>query len=202
VECLRWKQTVLRQIDAAERNPPIALPDNPPAFAKVVVAGRFHPELSALYGAEVRETANGPQMGARLIVPLEREGAATILVDRGWVPLKRSAPFDQPTAPVSVQGYLHPPDTASWFSAADDPPARLFYTLDPAKIGSTLGIANVAPFVLVSMGPVDASRWPQPAQVLPRPPNNHLVYAITWYGLAIALLAVFIIWVRKELTVS
>ena len=40
--------------------------------------------------------------------------------------------------------------------------------------------------------------WPDPARHLPRPPNNHLSYAITWYGLAVALLAIFVVWVRKE----
>ena len=39
--------------------------------------------------------------------------------------------------------------------------------------------------------------WPDPARHLPRPPNNHLSYAITWYGLAVALLAIFIVWARK-----
>jgi len=38
---------------------------------------------------------------------------------------------------------------------------------------------------------------PIPEQHLPRPPNNHLAYAITWYGLAGALLVIFITWARK-----
>jgi surfeit locus 1 family protein len=32
---------------------------------------------------------------------------------------------------------------------------------------------------------------------LPRPPNNHLLYAITWYGLAVALLVIFYLYARK-----
>jgi surfeit locus 1 family protein len=34
---------------------------------------------------------------------------------------------------------------------------------------------------------------------LPRPPNNHLSYVITWYGLAAALAVIFAAWVRKAL---
>jgi surfeit locus 1 family protein len=41
---------------------------------------------------------------------------------------------------------------------------------------------------------------PDPARTLPRPPNNHLTYAITWYGLAIALLVVFALYARKVRT--
>jgi surfeit locus 1 family protein len=34
---------------------------------------------------------------------------------------------------------------------------------------------------------------------MPRPSNNHLGYAITWYGLAAALVGVFAVWARRRL---
>jgi surfeit locus 1 family protein len=34
---------------------------------------------------------------------------------------------------------------------------------------------------------------------MPRPANNHLGYAITWYGLAAALAGVFAVWARRRL---
>jgi surfeit locus 1 family protein len=40
------------------------------------------------------------------------------------------------------------------------------------------------------LGP--AGSLPEPAQTLPRPRNNHLGYAITWYGLALSLIGVFV----------
>ena len=45
--------------------------------------------------------------------------------------------------------------------------------------------------------PGAAIELPIPAEHLPRPPNNHLAYAITWYGLAAALLVIFVVWARK-----
>jgi surfeit locus 1 family protein len=33
---------------------------------------------------------------------------------------------------------------------------------------------------------------------MPRPNNNHLGYAITWYGLAVALVGVFLVWARRR----
>ena len=38
-----------------------------------------------------------------------------------------------------------------------------------------------------------------PARTLPRPANNHLSYAITWYGLATGLLVIFALYARKVL---
>jgi surfeit locus 1 family protein len=49
------------------------------------------------------------------------------------------------------------------------------------------------------MGPIERDTLPQPAQTLPRPTNNHLGYVITWYGLAVALVGVFLVWLRRRL---
>jgi surfeit locus 1 family protein len=141
-------------------------------------------------------------MGAQLIEPMREVNGELILVDRGWVPLSRTGPLDQPTGEVTVSGYVRLGDTQHWFSAADDPSARRFFTLDPRAIGAAIGKPDIRPFVLVALGAgsgADAivKRWPDPARHLPQPPNNHLSYAITWYGLAVALLTIFTIWARK-----
>jgi surfeit locus 1 family protein len=135
-------------------------------------------------------------MGSHQIVPLERTGATTILVDRGWVPKKLPSPLDNPSGIVAVTGYVRPEESQHWFSAADDVAVRQFYTLDPRAIGAAVGVADPAPFILVALGEAGAS-YPSPAQSLPRPPNNHLSYIITWYGLAMVLIVIFIVWTRK-----
>jgi surfeit locus 1 family protein len=165
------------------------------------VTGTLLHDKSALYGADVRDTRTGPDLGALLIEPLQRAGAPPVLVDRGWVPLKRTAPVAMPEGTVTIAGYVHPGDTPGWFSATDDVAGRHFYTLDPAAIGAALGLGRVAPFILIALGPPPTPEGgmtlPIPAEHLPQPPNNHLEYAITWYGLAAALLVIFTIWARK-----
>ena len=100
---------------------------------------------------------------------------------------------------MTVEGYVRPSDKPGMFSATDNPAAREFYTLDASAIGSALGLHRVASFILVAMGPSPPERYPDPAHHLPRPPNNHLSYAITWYGLAVALVVIFVLWARKAL---
>jgi surfeit locus 1 family protein len=138
-------------------------------------------------------------MGTFLVQPLERPDGPPLLVERGWVPQKRSAPIAQPAGETTVVGYIHDAETPGMFSAKDDPAARVFYTLDPAAIGSALGLPHVAPFVLIALGPAPAELWPDPAEHLPQPPNNHLSYAITWYGLAVALVVIFVVWAQRTL---
>jgi surfeit locus 1 family protein len=197
VQRLHWKQDIIAHIDHAEASAPLPLSENPPPYAKVVADGRLRGDLMALYGAEVRETPSGPKMGAHLIEPLERDGAPPLLVDRGWVPLTPSAPLDLPGEPVSLTGFVHPPEEAGWFSATDNAAERHFYTLNPVAIAAALRLPNVEPFVLVVLGPRPATLWPEPAHHLPRPANNHLSYVITWYGLAAALAVIFVVYARK-----
>jgi surfeit locus 1 family protein len=66
-------------------------------------------------------------------------------------------------------------------------------------IGAAVGEPGLAPFTLIAMGSPTADSYPIPAQTLPRPLNNHLSYVITWYGLAVALVVIFGVWVRKAL---
>ncbi len=190
----QWKLAILAEVDRAEASAPVPLPQHPLPFTKVTVTGRLRTDVHALYGAEVRDTpGGGSAMGAGLIEPLERPGQDPVLVDRGWVPDGQSG------APGGgeVVGYVRAPDTPGTFSAPDDVAGRHFYTLDPARIGAALGLPRVAPFTLVALGPTDSI--PSPAAALPRPPNDHLNYALTWFGLAAALLAVYAAYCRKVL---
>ena len=108
VERLRWKQDMLAQIARAEIAPAVPLPAEPDPFTKVQVTGHLRDDLAASYGAEVRDTPTGTQLGTQLIVPLEREHGEAILVDRGWVPAKRPRPIAQASGGVTLEGYVRP----------------------------------------------------------------------------------------------
>lgn len=192
---LEWKRGLLAEIDRGEAAAPVPLGPSPEAFTRVFIEGRFEPS-TARYGAEVRSLrTSGPVMGARLITPLDRPGQDTVLVDRGWAPLDFDA--TPPTGPVRVEGYVRPPEHVGQLGIADDPAARRFYSLDPVAIGMALGLTREAPFTVVALGP--PGTVPEPASSLPRPPNDHLTYAITWFGLSIVLVGVFAAYVRQTL---
>jgi surfeit locus 1 family protein len=197
---LHWKQGILVQIATAESAPPIPLGPDPAPYTKVSAVGHFRFDLAVQYGVEVRDTLAGPTMGSYQIVPLQRVGAPTVLVNRGWVPQKREVALNDPAGEVTVIGYVRPGDKPQWFSAADNVAIRQFYTLDPQGMARSLGVDDSLPFILVALGSEPARSYPVPAQHLPRPPNNHLSYVLTWYGLALALVVVFAVWARKVRT--
>lgn len=196
---LKWKLGILAEIAAAETRPGIPLSDHPGPYSKVAVRGRFRLDLPALYGDQIQETMAGPVQGGQLILPLERPGKQTILVDLGWVPLTDEMPPGLPAGPTLVNGFVMPGHPPGLFSAPDDVAKRRFYTLDPARIGAALGLSDVAPFTLIALGKRAPGVYPMPAEHLPHPPNNHFQYALTWFGLAGVVVLEFGIWSYQRL---
>ena len=198
VERLAWKTAILARIDAAEAAPAVPFAGEPAQFTKIAVTGRFRAVPPVLYGAEVRDTPAGPRMGARLIQPLERDALPPVLVDRGWAPTDHAVLPPPPDGVITVEGYIRTADRPVWFAAADDPVSRRFFTMDPAKMAAALGVATAPPYVVVALGKASAAQA-QPATALPRPPNDHLSYAVTWFSLSAILLVIFAIFARKVL---
>ena len=60
VHRLHWKEAILAQIARAEAAPPVPLTGTPGPFTKVSVTGQLRNDLSASYGADVRDTPTGP----------------------------------------------------------------------------------------------------------------------------------------------
>jgi surfeit locus 1 family protein len=196
---LKWKEGIIADIRAAQAAAPVKLPDHPSPFQKVIATGTWVPGKAALYGDEVHDSPHGPVPGGELIMPLRRESGEIVLVDLGWVP--EASPVPLVGLPQQAVGYVHAPIVPGWTSGADQPAQGLYYTLDPTKIGAGMGLANVAPYTLIVLGPMPppGSTAPQPSQDLPTPPNNHYEYALTWFGFAGVLVFQFIFFARKRL---
>jgi surfeit locus 1 family protein len=193
---MAWKRVVLADIAAAEVRPAVEWSGTPAPYTKVRVSGRLRLDRAVLYGAEGRDVAGRPVMGAQLLVPLERAGAPVLLVLMGWV---AGLPGQAVAVEATIEGYVRPGETAGMFAASDDATGRRFYTLDPARIGAALGMAPMAGDILVALGPPAVPPAPDPAHRLPRPTDNHLAYAVTWFGLALGLVGVFLVYARKVL---
>lgn len=194
-----WKHRLLDQIARAETSAPVPLQGtNPPPFARLVLRGTWRPDAVAFYGADVRDVAGRPTMMAGLLQILERPGEPPVLIDRGAVPVD-PAPLPA-TGPAEIIGYARPAEHAGLLSATDDIAGRRFYTLDPAAIGTALRTA-LPPFTVVALSDSTACTrdCPIPAESLPRPPDNHLNYALTWFGLAFSLCLVAGAYLRGQL---
>lgn len=208
VQRLAWKTALLEELAAAQAAPPTPATAATEPFAHITATGRLRREPIAFAGLEVR----GNALGGGLIAVLDRPGAAPLLIERGWAPFDGGA-IAWPEGEVTLTGFARPSERRSPLAAADDLERRRFLTFDVAAIARSLGVSEALPFALtvIEPGPPAApsglglapppprSTLPDPARGFPAPNNPHLGYAITWFGLAAAWMAVFALWARRRM---
>jgi surfeit locus 1 family protein len=197
VQRLAWKTALIEERTQQLAAPPTALPAQlgDPAdwdFRRVRAAGRFLPEDAQLMGVSTQ----GGRLGRQLLVPLELDGGRALLVDRGWIPEERALPLDPallaPDGAVEVTGILRDRSAAEpgWFTPANAPAERTWFWYDVPALSAATG-RELLPVVLeADAGPGEAP--PIGGLTLVDLPNDHLQYAITWYGLAAGLVAVYV----------
>jgi len=198
VQRLAWKNAWIAELRAAEAAPPEPLPprlEDPASavFRRFTVTGRFRHDLSVLVGVHER----GRQLGVYLFTPLERDEGAPVWIVRGWVPYEAPRAVPNPEGEVSVMGFLMLPERRGWFTPEDKPAERRFWVFQPEAMNAAVGLPASTPFALAAIGPDRDPPIPQRRPAQPR--NDHLGYALTWYGLAVALVAFWAAWARKLL---
>ncbi|WP_396594291.1 SURF1 family protein [Brevundimonas sp. R86498] len=191
---MQWKATLIARADEASALAPVPLTEvltaHEPEFRKALVVCRG---LATAPFVELQSIHDG-EPGSRLISACVPEGTSqTYLIDRGFVPQTvtdrpRVLPSTLPLALVVELRRSPPPGPMT-----PAPAGRRFYGRDNAALSATLGADSPSEFTLFAL----TSPNPElPALVASAPPaafsNNHLGYALTWFGLALALVAFYV----------
>ena len=210
---LAWKNELIAQVAARSHAAPAPLP--PPAswpamtaesdeYRRVSATGSFRHDAEAyLYfvaGDSRRpgEAGRVQGQGYLVITPLVMADGRIVLVNRGFVPTDRRDPASraggQLPGIVTVTGLLRFPEARGLFAAPDDTARRLFYTRDIGAMTAALGLdgRRTAPFLIDADSADLPGGLPQGGETRLVFPNRHLEYALTWYGLALTLVGVFI----------
>ena len=109
---------------------------------------------------------------------------------------KRAA--GQVTGDVTFTGLLRHADEQTMFVPDNDPGRNIWYWRDIDAMAATLGAdaPRVHKYVVdAEAEPAPPGGWPKGGVTRLELPNRHLEYALTWYGLAGTLVAVFIAFV-------
>ena len=177
---LFWKRALIAQVSSRINAMPVAPPRTlhgpADAYLRVSAAGRFLPDRDTYVRAV---TERGP--GFWVLTPLAAEDGRTILVNRGFRPKRDAAP--QPGR-VRVVGLLRISEPGGGFLQTNQPAAERWFSRDVAAIAARRGVARPAPFFVDAEATAPGPRAPVGGLTVVRFPNNHLVYALTWYTLA------------------
>jgi surfeit locus 1 family protein len=206
VQRLQWKEAMLARIAALQGAPP-----EPLGVVLNRLADGGRPEVGEVDFVRVQTVCPtlqqtptlrlyavlGGVMGRRLIAacPIQAGRFKTLLVDRGFVPDETPLAIGAPPGPTleaPVIGVLRTPPHPGWLTPASDPAKNDWRARDVPAMAKALGAASPAPVFLMLETPRPQSGVPMPAAIPTDIPNNHLGYALTWFGLALGLIGVYV----------
>ncbi len=212
---LAWKEDLIARVTERPGAEPLDLRWMPLGFASdesffqaneyrpALIVGDYEPAGEVLVFTSLSE-ARGPFSGpgywvfTPLVTPQEKN---TVYVNRGFVPEERKRDYAPPPADrVTVRGLIRSPERGSWLTPEPNLADRIFFARDPGRIAAAMRLGRAEDFFI----DLDATGTPpvglpQAGETRMTFANNHLGYAVTWYGLAAALLAVFASFVRVRL---
>lgn len=192
VQRLAWKENIIAEINARIGDAPTAIPASPTEaedrFLPVRVKG-------TTTGDEVRvlTSVKGRGPGFRVISPFVTDEGRRILLDEGFIRTsEETAP--RPAVAMTVTGNLHWPDEQDRFTPAPSPDEGLWFARDLPVLAERFDTEPVLVVARTITG-ADARATPQPVTT-DGIPNNHLGYAVQWFGLAIvwAGMTLFLLW--------
>jgi len=219
VHRLHWKLDLIARVHRRVHAPPVTAP-GPQHWPQVTAESDEyrHVRLSGtlLYDLTTPvQAVTDLGSGFWLLTPLREADGSVVLVNRGFVPtdavdiatgkLRQPEPAASAAA-VSVTGLLRISEPGGAFLHHNDPGHNRWYSRDVQAIARARGLHDVAPyFVDEDAGQPPANR--ADAGGAPSQPvggltviafhNSHLVYAFTWYGLAL-MTAVAGFWLARE----
>ena len=189
-----WKLDLIARVEARIHAAPVP-PPGPEAwpgltaasaeYRRLRLAGRFDHDRETLVQAL---TVRGA--GFWVLTPLRTDAGVTVLVNRGFVPAERreraARAAGETGGEARVTGLLRLTEPGGGFLRANDPAADRWYSRDVAGIAAARGLAPpVAPYFVDAEAGADPDALPVGGLTVVAFPNSHLVYALTWYALAL-----------------
>ena len=206
VQRLQWKSALIAEINARQSAPPVTLAEalaraernEDIDYLNVALDGAIKPGGPLFMVASFNGGA-----GWSVVTPVVSGDGILVLVDRGLIAADERDQYAAETGPISVAGQ------AGWhigsrnmFSPDNDAARNTWYWWDiPAMLGAVDAPAHVkiAPFTVHATPDPTRSTGPAPQPLTANLRNNHLGYAITWFGLAAALAVIAFLFIRRRM---
>lgn len=202
VQRLNWKQGLIQAAEAADKAPVLPLSEalklEDPEFRTVLITC---PGLARAPFVELRSIEAG-QTGVRLVSLCREASGLTLLVDRGFMAeglTDRPAVLAGDNMPVVLSAVLRRVPQPSRMTP--QPEGLSFYGRDLPAMAKALGAEGpTLPYGVYATTSINPEIQ---GMISSAPPvafsNNHLGYALTWFGLAIALIVFYAVLLRRRL---
>ena len=206
VQRLQWKEGLVAEIAAAKQNAPLTLKDLPKNEAEwkaknfwpVKLTGTWDHSIEYHIGTRYYKSQRGYHVVQPLVLPDKR----VVFVNRGWIPMEKKAIETRPRSigvgRATVNGIIRYGSERNRLTPPNAPEKNFWFDRDINEMADYYHVKNVLPAMVDAAGPQDADTLPIPSDGDIKIYNQHLSYIITWYGIALGVLVIFILSHRKK----
>ncbi|NLS20983.1 SURF1 family protein [Rhizobium sp. P40RR-XXII] len=208
VQRLHWKLDLIARVDARVRAPAVQAP-GPAQWADINAENSEYSHVQAsgifLNDKEVQvyaSTALGP--GYWVLTPLKLADGTIVVINRGFVPTEKRNPGTRPEGQIggetTVTGLLRISEPKGTMLRSNMPAQERWYSRDVTAIAEARGLQNAAPYFIDADDAKNPGELPVGGLTQITFHNSHLVYAVTWYGLAAMTfgMAVYLIYFERQ----
>ncbi|MGH6828146.1 MAG: SURF1 family protein [Rhizomicrobium sp.] len=197
IERLSWKLGLIAAMNERMHRTPVPVDRGGVVrahddYTRVLLKGRFENAKEAY--VFTTDSNFGPVY--HVLTPFETDSGHVYLVDRGMVPPAKRSPSTRPRGEIEgetrVTGIWRTPDAPGPFTPPPDRKRRIWYARNLDAIAMAEGVRLAAPVVIEADAVPNPGGWPEGGQTVVNLPNNHLAYAMTWFGLAVGLIGVYL----------
>jgi surfeit locus 1 family protein len=196
LERLQWKLALIATVNGHMAAAPISLgaiqsmKSDDAQYRRVALRGRFdHAREAYVFTTD----AGAPVY--HVLTPFTVDDGRVLIVDRGEIPKEKLDPATRlagnVAGEVQVIGVWRVPDAPGAFTPPPDRGKRIWYARDLAGIAQADHLALAAPVVVEADAAPNPGGWPKGGQTVVSFRNQHLSYAVTWFGLALGLLGIW-----------
>lgn len=138
---------------------------------------------------------NKGEIGFKVIVPYQVNSSLVVLVDKGWIKKDKIDLIKNTLLNEDViEGYTKKIREKNLFTPNNNIKEDFLYSVQTDSLKKSLN-KNIYPLLIIQTSKTNKDIVPNDYAI--RLPNNHLQYAITWYGLALVTI-IFFLYYRKK----
>lgn len=186
------KNELVAKIDS-NVNAPLLSPDSyknigEDEFRKMALTGAYMHDKEFLL---LNKPYNG-KPGQHVMTPFKATNGDVIIVDRGWIPTDKE--YEKPTGQIQITGVVRATQKLNGLGKMitfnNDPQKQIWFWLDLPLIYKTYGLPK-KDYYLDLVNETKSNSYPVALPAKIDVYNEHLIYVITWYSIAIVLLLVY-----------
>jgi len=211
---LAWKEGLLAEVQQRLHLDPVPFPSKEAwdnidpetyQYRPVTLVGHFVPDQAVRVFTSLGDDARGQYSGPGywIMTPFALLNGGTVLVNRGFVPDNLSGTYANdaaaPRGTVSITGIAMPGEDAGAFTPGPNSQKRIEWVRNIARLGRMVdaSLQPIGPlYVDLPAGPKGS--LPQGGETTVDFPNNHMGYAITWFGFAILTPVMLLVWLLRQ----